>query len=272
MNSWKCLICLAWAALALGMGACSWPTEARTVELSQKPQIGPSPDALAGVAVIPTPSPLPSSIASPAPSPTPSPSPTPMPTARDLALRYRFTAPVVGAHVPEWLELVPGASREYRSGTHEGVDFGFDAVGVSVIIGTRVVAAGDGVVLRADVDYMEPSRQEMDEILARSKRLGGTAPADLDRLRGRQVWIDHGKGVVTRYAHLEDVALGIAPGSRVFKGQLIAYVGSSGVPSEGAGPEPHLHFEIRLGDTYLGQSLPPDLARELYVEALGGID
>lgn len=180
--------------------------------------------------------------------------------------------PIPGAHVPEWLDLLPGALRGYRSDIHEGVDFGFDAVGVPVGVGARVVAAGEGVVVRADLDYREPPAQEMEEILARSLAMGYTAAADLDKLRGRQVWIDHGDGVVTRYAHLDGVAPGVRPGVRVSKGQLIAYVGKSGVPGEGASPEPHLHFEIRLGDGYLGQGLPPAKARQLYLQALAGQD
>lgn len=203
-------------------------------------------------------------------SPTPSPSPTPTVPPQVLAPRLGFIVPIKGAHVPEWLDLVPGARRDYRSGTHEGVDFGYNAVGVTVRVGTPVLAAGDGVVIRADLDYHEPSPQEMDRILARSSAQGNTSPEDLDKLRGRQVWIDHGQGVVTRYAHLDRVAPGITAGTRVTKGQLIAYVGHSGIPNEGAGDDPHLHFEIRLGDTYLGQGLTQAQARQLYVQALSG--
>lgn len=278
MNRWLQVIWPAWLILGLGMASCSWPTEARTRAFGQPGQEAPAQAHEAARAPTSPParqaSPTPQSPLTRQAAPTPLPSPTSSPTAtlspQAWAARLRLSMPIVAAHVPEWLDLVPGASRDYRSGVHEGVDFGFDAVGVTIRNGTRVVAAGDGVVVRADSDYREPSAKEKDEILARSRRLGGTAPADLDRLRGRQVWIDHGEGVVTRYAHLEGVASGVAPGVRVSRGQLVAYVGSSGVPGEGTADEPHLHFEIRLGDTYLGQGLPPGKARELYVQALSG--
>ncbi len=73
--------------------------------------------------------------------------------------------------------------------------------------------------------------------------------AILDELRGRQVWIDHGYGVVTRYAHLQSVEL-LSVGSIVERGAVIGHVGNSGTK---AGP--HLHIEIRVGATYLGDGV-----------------
>lgn len=54
---------------------------------------------------------------------------------------------------------------------------------------------------------------------------------------GYCVFIDHGNGYVTRYAHAS--ALACAAGDAVVPGQTVAYVGSTG-NSTG----PHLHFEI----------------------------
>lgn len=54
---------------------------------------------------------------------------------------------------------------------------------------------------------------------------------------GEYVTIDHGHGVVTRYAHCSDIL--VLPGARVRRGQKIALVGSTG---EATGP--HLHFEV----------------------------
>jgi len=87
---------------------------------------------------------------------------------------------------------------------HEGVDFPAEA-------GTPIIAAASGKVVFADVhpEY------------------------------GKLVEIDHGNGLVTRYAHAS--LLLVRRGDLVVGGQRIAGVGSTG-RSTGA----HLHFEIRL--------------------------
>lgn len=54
---------------------------------------------------------------------------------------------------------------------------------------------------------------------------------------GRMVDIDHGGGVVTRYAHMSSIAVSV--GKNVERGELIGYVGSTGNSSG-----PHLHFEV----------------------------
>jgi len=54
---------------------------------------------------------------------------------------------------------------------------------------------------------------------------------------GRTVDIDHGNGVVTRYAHLASISVGI--GEVVGRGEVVGTVGSSG---HAYGP--HLHFEV----------------------------
>jgi murein DD-endopeptidase MepM/ murein hydrolase activator NlpD len=58
---------------------------------------------------------------------------------------------------------------------------------------------------------------------------------------GNMVEIDHGNGLTTRYGHLSKIASEV--GDTVTRGQLIAYVGSTG-RSTG----PHLHYELRLND------------------------
>jgi murein DD-endopeptidase MepM/ murein hydrolase activator NlpD len=87
---------------------------------------------------------------------------------------------------------------------HEGVDFAAET-------GTPINAAASGKVIYADVH-----------------------PA-----YGKCVEIDHGNGLVTRYAHGSELL--VKEGDLVVRGQRIARVGSTG-RSTG----PHLHFEVRL--------------------------
>jgi murein DD-endopeptidase MepM/ murein hydrolase activator NlpD len=87
---------------------------------------------------------------------------------------------------------------------HEGIDFPAEA-------GTPVVAAASGKVVES-----------------------GYQPH-----YGKIVAIDHGNGLVSRYAHASEVH--VNEGDLVVRGQRVASVGSTG-RSTG----PHLHFEVRL--------------------------
>jgi murein DD-endopeptidase MepM/ murein hydrolase activator NlpD len=87
---------------------------------------------------------------------------------------------------------------------HSGTDFRADP-------GTPVLAAGSGVVVFAG-------------------RQGGY---------GNIVYVDHGGGVVTRYAHLRRIETTVD--AKVTAGDRIGQVGSTGRATG-----PHLHFEIRL--------------------------
>lgn len=87
---------------------------------------------------------------------------------------------------------------------HEGIDFPAE-------VGTTIVAAASGKVVFADWHTQY----------------------------GKIVEVDHGNGLVTRYAHASQ--LFVHEGDLVVRGQRIAAVGSTG-RSTG----PHLHFEVRL--------------------------
>ena len=87
---------------------------------------------------------------------------------------------------------------------HKGLDF-------SAARGTPVMAAGDGVIERAN----------------RWSTFGN------------YVRIRHGGGLKTAYAHLNGFAKGITAGRRVKQGDIIGYVGTTG-RSTG----PHLHYEV----------------------------
>ena len=181
-----------------------------------------------------------------------------MPSSADLR---GFIFPISGGCLPTGDQLMPNAPRAYRKGTHEGVDF-YDVDNCTKIgRGTQVVAAKDGVVTRADLSYTDLTRDQLKILDERPD----SAEA-LDLYRGRQVWVDHGNGVVTRYAHLSGIAPGIVKGTLVRAGQYIGNVGESGTPESVTNPgtEYHLHFELRTNDTFLGQGLPPAQVRQLY--------
>jgi murein DD-endopeptidase MepM/ murein hydrolase activator NlpD len=63
---------------------------------------------------------------------------------------------------------------------------------------------------------------------------------------GRTVKISHADNFETLYAHMSAFATGLAPGSRVKKGDLIGYVGSTG-RSTG----PHLHFSAIVNGQFV---------------------
>jgi hypothetical protein len=56
---------------------------------------------------------------------------------------------------------------------------------------------------------------------------------------GNTVTIDHGYGVVTKFAHCSKVL--VRPGQRVARGQRIALVGATGLATG-----PHLHYEVHV--------------------------
>lgn len=89
---------------------------------------------------------------------------------------------------------------------HKGVDFGAGT-------GTPILAAGDGVVLEA-------------------RRWSGY---------GNWLRIRHSGQWDTGYGHISRYAAGIRPGVHVRQGQVVAYVGSTGLATG-----PHLHYEVWL--------------------------
>lgn len=82
-------------------------------------------------------------------------------------------------------------------------------------LGTPVVAVGDGTVIQ----------------LGRNPEFGGQY--------GISVKIRHNGTYTTVYGHLSAVAKGIKAGTKVRQGQIIAYVGSTGMSTG-----PHLHYEM----------------------------
>ena len=91
-----------------------------------------------------------------------------------------------------------------RSTFHEGIDF-------PAPTGTSIVAAAGGVVIAAEFHYQF----------------------------GNMLEIDHGNGIITRYAHASRLLVKV--GDIVKRAQHVADIGSTG-RSTGA----HLHFEVRV--------------------------
>jgi murein DD-endopeptidase MepM/ murein hydrolase activator NlpD len=193
-------------------------------------------------------------------------SPAPEPTQPAASPLSGFVYPIAGGCLPSGDQLMPNAPREYRNGIHEGVDFYNVDNCTEIGLGTPVVAAKTGTVIRADFDYVDLTAERYAEI---SQDL--TSAESLDEFRGRQIWIDRGDGIVTRYCHLSGIAEGIVEGTVVNTGDVIAYVGESGTPESinNPGSQYHLHFEVRVGDSFLGAGLPPQEVRALYLELFG---
>lgn len=94
--------------------------------------------------------------------------------------------------------------------SHKGVDY-------AARRGTPIRASGDGKIIHAGTK-------------------GGY---------GRAVIIQHGGRYTTLYGHLNGYARGTRSGKRVKQGQIIGYVGSSGLATG-----PHLHYEFRVNGVH----------------------
>lgn len=103
-------------------------------------------------------------------------------------------------------------SQHYGHNGHKGVDLCTRGTGSTQ--GKEIRAAADGVV----------------------------STAEYHSSWGNNVYINHGNGIYTRYAHCSRMI--VSAGQRVSAGQVIAYVGNTG-NSFG----PHLHFEVYVNKT-----------------------
>jgi murein DD-endopeptidase MepM/ murein hydrolase activator NlpD len=81
---------------------------------------------------------------------------------------------------------------------------------------------------------------------------------------GNHLQISHPSGYVTYYGHLSSFAKGIAKGSQVGQGEVIGYVGATGVATG-----PHLDFRVRLNGKFINPlTLSPVNILPLQKEAL----
>jgi murein DD-endopeptidase MepM/ murein hydrolase activator NlpD len=175
----------------------------------------------------------------------------------ELLRTLKPVMPIENATFTSFYGQLPNAPRAYRNGYHEGIDFYDGFCSVKIEEGTPVLAIADGEIIRVDSHYVEIDPEERDKLLQEAHEVGDTPESTLDLLRGRQVWIDHGNGIITRYCHLSGVESGVK--GSVEKGTVIGFVGGSGTKSK----TPHLHFEIRLGDDFLGRGNSPEENKKL---------
>jgi murein DD-endopeptidase MepM/ murein hydrolase activator NlpD len=100
---------------------------------------------------------------------------------------------------------------------HQGVDF-------AAREGAPVLASADGIVTQAGIE-------------------GGY---------GNLIRIRHAGGWATGYAHLSSYAPGVAVGAAVTRGEVIGFVGHTGLATG-----PHLHFEVSLAGVKLDPMTTP---------------
>ncbi|MCB8819747.1 M23 family metallopeptidase [Microvirga rosea] len=85
-------------------------------------------------------------------------------------------------------------------------------------IGTPILAAGNGTVIKAGWESGY----------------------------GRRVELQHANGYVTTYNHMSGFGKGVGPGARVQQGQVIGYLGSTGLSTG-----PHLHYEVLINGSFV---------------------
>ena len=183
--------------------------------------------------------------------------------------------PIAGMRLPRHPGVYPGARRLYRYGVHAGVDF-FNDPGAKVRIqmGTPARAADAGKIVRVDSNFVDMNAQQFSKVMKDCLRAHQTSEHNEDLLRGCQVWIDHGNGLVTRYAHLDRVKPNLKINQFVKQGEVVGYIGVSGTGQNlpGRAKYPHLHFEIRLDGHYLGYGLTPQETIGIYEDIFGRTD
>jgi len=129
-----------------------------------------------------------------------------------------------GKSAKKFLMRKPLAGGNFRSGfgirrhpilgysrMHSGVDWSDDT-------GAPIFAAGNGTIIHADWSSGY----------------------------GRRIEIQHLNGYVTTYSHLSGFARGIQDGTKVRQGQIIGYVGNTGLSTG-----PHLHYEVAINGNYV---------------------
>jgi murein DD-endopeptidase MepM/ murein hydrolase activator NlpD len=125
---------------------------------------------------------------------------------RKAFLRY----PVDYARISSGFSLARRHPVLNRVRAHKGIDF-------AAATGTPIKAAGAG------------------RVVSRGRNGG----------YGNVVVLAHGKGITTLYGHMSRFAKGLSVGDRVAQGQVIGYVGMTGLATG-----PHVHYEYRVNGVH----------------------
>ena len=188
------------------------------------------------------------------------------------AVESAVSLPVTTCNVPFGNpNLVVGAPRDYRSGTHNGLDFN---------CGTTdhvIQSAAAGQVIFVVNDYLDASVDDRNRVLDQTVAAFDTPFWTLANLYGNFVVIDHelasGQRAVTIYAHLSEVGPEILPGQLVDSGAPLGFVGNSGTSAAADGitnnhGSVHLHWELHINDRPIGYLEDPTDTEPLYQQIL----
>ncbi|UCZ51882.1 peptidoglycan DD-metalloendopeptidase family protein [Bacillus shivajii] len=155
--------------------------------------------------------------------------------------------PIEGAQVSTVESHLPGAPRNYRHGTHEGIDWYAWGSGIEITTDTPILAMAEGKVVRVDHGFEEyPSPEVRNEDLDLAAEIGLTPEYILDRLRGKQVWVQYENGVMNRFAHLDRIPDELELGQIVNENTVIGYVGNTGTSHAFTGENGGLHLHQDL--------------------------
>ncbi len=124
--------------------------------------------------------------------------------------KFLMRVPLVGARMTSGFGVRYHPILGYTR-MHTGTDF-------AAPIGTPIFAAGNGTILSAGWDSGY----------------------------GRRIEIQHANGYETTYNHLSAFARGLTEGERIRQGQVIGYLGASGLATG-----PHLHYEVLVNGHFV---------------------
>lgn len=130
-------------------------------------------------------------------------------TPGGLSMRKAFLrAPIKFSYISSGFKLRRFHPIQKRWKAHRGIDYRANT-------GTPIRAAGDGKITQSSYS----------------------------KYNGKYVFIQHGQGIITKYLHMSRRA--VSRGKRVKQGQVIGYVGSTGMSEA-----PHLHYEFLVNGVH----------------------